>query len=121
LNRLLPEASLKDVISETRLATAERGVNRDGEEGNGEEGNGEEGNGEEGIGKGGNAEEGIGEEGNGSSFVSARKDACASGRNAIPSRIQADRARAVGRSHHHRLISGRLPASRGRGCGSHPW
>ena len=43
-------------------------MNRDGEEGNGEEGNGEEGH---------------GEEGNGSSFVSARKNACASGRNAI--------------------------------------
>ena len=43
----LPEASLKDVISETRRATAERGANHDGEEGNGEEGNGEEGHGEE--------------------------------------------------------------------------
>ena len=42
LNCLLPEASLKDVISETRRATAERGANHAGEEGNGEEGNGEE-------------------------------------------------------------------------------
>ena len=96
-----------------RKATAKKATAR---KANGEEGNGEEGNGEE-----ANGEEGNGEEGNGSSFVSARKDVCASGRNAIKSRIHADRARAVGRSHRHRLISGRLPISRGRGSGSHPW
>jgi len=45
LSCLLPEASFKDVISETRRATAERGVNRAGEEGHGEEGHGEEGHG----------------------------------------------------------------------------
>ena len=127
---------MKDVISETRWATAERGANHDGEEGNGEEGNGEEGNGEEGNGEEGNGEEGNGEEGNGeegngeegngeegnsSSFVSARKDACASGRNAIQSRTHPGRARPVGRSHRHRLTSGRFPASRGRSSGSHPW
>jgi hypothetical protein len=87
-----------------------------GEEGHGEEGHGEEGDGEEGHG-----EEGHGEEGTGSRFASARKDACAWGRNAIPRRIHADRAGPVGRSHRHRLTSGRLPASRGRGSGSHPW
>jgi hypothetical protein len=91
LNCLLLEAFLKDVISETRRATAERGVNRADEEGNDEEGHGEE--------------------GHGASFVSSRKDACASGRNPIPSRIHADRARPVGRSPRHRLTSGRLPAS----------
>ena len=87
----LPEASLKDVISETRRATAERGANHAGEKGDGEEGHGEEGNGEE-----GNGEEGNGEEGHGPSFDSARRGACASGRNAIASRIHADRARPVG-------------------------
>ena len=81
-------------------------MNRDGEEGDGEEGHGEEGHGEEGHG-----EEGHGEEGQRSSFVSARRDGCASGRNAIPSRIHADRAKPVGRSHRHRFTSGRLPAS----------
>ena len=64
----MPEASLKDVISETRRATAERGANHAGEKGDGEEGHGEESHGEE----------GNGEEGNGSNFVSARKHACAS-------------------------------------------
>ena len=83
MNRLLPEVSLKDVISETRRATAERGANHAGEEGHGEEGNGEEGHGEEGHGEEGHGEEGHGEEGHGSSFVSARKDGCASSRNAI--------------------------------------
>ena len=140
LNCPLPEAFLKDVISETRRVTAERGSDRAGEEGNGEEGNseevngeevngeegpgeegsGEEGNGEEGNDEEGYGEEGNGEEGNGSSFVSARRGACASGRNAIASRIHADRARPVGRSDRHRLTSGRLTASRGRGSGSHP-
>jgi len=110
-------------------------VNRDGEEGNGVEGNDEEGNDEEGNDEEGNdegdrgeedrgeedrGEEDRGEEGHGSSFVSARKGACASGVNAIRSRIHADRARPVGRSHRDRLTSGRLPASRGRGSGSHP-
>ena len=131
LSCLLPEASLKDVISETRRATAERGVNRADEEGNDEEGNDEEGNDEEGHGEEDRGEEDRGEEdrgeedrgeeGNGSSFVSARKDACASGCNAILSRIHADRSSPVGRSHRHRLTSGRLHASRGRGFGSHPW
>ena len=54
-------------------------------------------------------------------FVSARKDTHASGRNTVPSRIHADRARAVGRCDRHRLDSSRFPASRGRGSGSHPW
>ena len=70
-------------------------MDRAGEEGHGEEDHGEEGHGEE----------GHGEEVAGSSFVSIRKDARASGRNAIPSRIRADLARPVGRSAHHRLIS----------------
>jgi hypothetical protein len=66
------------------------------EEGNDEEGNDEEGNGEEGNDEEGHGEEGHGEEGHGSSFVSARKGTCASGCNAIRSRIHADRARPVG-------------------------
>jgi len=77
-------------------ATAERGANRDGEEGNGEEGHGEEGDCEEGDGEEDGGEEDGGEEGDGSSLLSARKNGCASSRNAIPSRIHADRARPVG-------------------------
>ena len=71
-------------------------------------------------GEDGNGEEGHGEDVNGSGFVSARKDAHASGRNTIPSRIHADRARAVGRCDRHRLNSGWFPAPRGRGSGNHP-
>jgi hypothetical protein len=126
LNYLLPEASLKDVISMIRPGTAERGVNHAGEEGHGEEGHGEESDGEESDGEEGHGEEsdgeeGHGEEGHGSSFVSARKDGRASSRNAFPSRIHADRVRPVGRSDRHRLTTGRLPAPRGQGSGSHPW
>ena len=99
LSCLLPEASLTDVISETRRASAERGANHageeghgeeghgeegHGEEGHGEEGHGEEGHGEEGHGEEGHGEEGHGEEGHGSSFVSVRKDAAR--RAATPSR-----------------------------------
>ena len=61
------------------------------------------------------------QEGHCSSFVSARKNAFASGRDAIQSRTHPGRARPVGRSHRHRLTSGRFPASPGRSSGSHPW
>ena len=62
-----------------------------------------------------------------SNCVSARRDTCASGRNAARphcdtgrSRIQADHASPARRFHRHRLTSGRLPASRGRSSRSHP-
>jgi Domain of unknown function (DUF1918) len=65
--------------------------------------------GEEGHGDEGDGEERHGEEGEGSSFVSARKGACAWIRKAVPSRIRADRAR----SDSHRLDSGRFPPRQG--------
>lgn len=76
----LARSVLEGVISDTKRDTAERGVSRAGEEGNSEEGNSEE----------RNIEEGYGEEGHDSRSVSAQTDARASGRNAIPSGIDAD-------------------------------
>jgi hypothetical protein len=71
VNCLLPEACLKDVISET-AGLRGAGESRDSEEGHYEEGGSEEGHREEGHREEGHREEGHREEAHGSSFVSTR-------------------------------------------------
>ena len=106
------------------------GEEDDREEGHGEEGHSEEGHREEGHGEEGHSEEGHGEEGHGEEGHSRwpRASACRpigpncdwSCRDTGRADINGVDGSPAGRPHRHRLRSGRLTASRGRGSQGHP-